>query len=281
MASEHADQNVFSMIGSPRTTWAISSIHAESNRLEHIHDTLIGKIQPGDRFVYLGNYIGHGRNARKTIDEILTFRRNVLAIPGVRPNDFSYLRGSQENMLLKVLQLHYAPNPTETLVWMLGNGLANTLADYGFCPHDGIDVARKGCVELAKWTSSLANKIRSTPGHEDFIMSLKRAAYTEECVDSGSCDIGATPLLFVNAGLDPQKDLKSQGDNFWWAEHDFSTINVPYAPFQKVIRGYDPKHKGVHLNCVTATLDGGCGFGGALVAAAINRSGNIDMVLEI
>jgi serine/threonine protein phosphatase 1 len=54
-----------------------------------------------------------------------------------------------------------------------------------------------------------------------------------------------------------------------------------YDPFEKVIRGFDPKHEGVHLNCVTATLDGGCGFGGSLVAGSMTADGEMMELLEV
>ena len=51
-------------------------------------------------------------------------------------------------------------------------------------------------------------------------------------------------------------------------------------PFQKVVRGFDPDHKGMNINCVTATIDGGCGFGGQLVCAGFNPEGSIFELLE-
>jgi serine/threonine protein phosphatase 1 len=54
-----------------------------------------------------------------------------------------------------------------------------------------------------------------------------------------------------------------------------------YAPFEKVIRGFDPKHEGVYLNGISATLDGGCGFGGSLVAASMTAEGEVMELMEV
>ena len=53
-----------------------------------------------------------------------------------------------------------------------------------------------------------------------------------------------------------------------------------YDPFEKVIRGFDPNHQGVYLNGITATLDGGCGFGGSLVCANMSAEGEIYELME-
>jgi serine/threonine protein phosphatase 1 len=53
-------------------------------------------IRPGDRIIYLGNYSGYGPSPVKTLEELLTFRRMVLSIPGMLCKDIVYLRGAQE-----------------------------------------------------------------------------------------------------------------------------------------------------------------------------------------
>ena len=87
-------------------------------------------------------------------------------------------------------------------------------------------------------------------------------------------------MLFVHAGIDIHKPLNDQGDNFWWSSRDFNAIETPYEPFRKIVRGFDPNHKGTHINCVTATIDGGCGFGGDLICAGFDQSGGVQDILE-
>jgi hypothetical protein len=259
-------------LGRPGRIWAVSAIHGELERLTDLHDAMLEHIRPGDRLVYHGNYTGYNPQAAACIDEILTFRRLVLSLPGMMCNDIVYLRGAQEEIWQKLLQLQFAPDPTSVLLWMLGNGLSDTLYSYGLSPHDGIEACQSGTMGLTKWTAKVREAIRRHAGHEVFSTQLLRAAHTAQ---DSPCS-----MLFVHAGLDAAKPLEEQGDSFWWAGRMFSDIKVAYAPFDKVIRGYDPDHTGVAINCVTASIDGGCGFGGNLVCAGIGANGEIFRTLE-
>lgn len=252
-------------LGRPRRIWAISAIHGEIEKLTTLHDDIFPHIRPGDRLVYLGNYFGFGHHSAEVVDELLTFRRSVLAKSGMMAGDIIYLRGSQEEMLQKLLQLQFAPNPGSILLWMLGNGLMSTLYSYGVSPHDGIECCRQGVIGLARWTGSVREAIRKHPGHEIFKTRLHRAAHTSPSLE--------TPILFVNSGLRADRSMEEQGDSFWWANREFDRIEQPYSPFAKVIRGYDPDHKGININCITATIDGGCGFGGSLVCSVFSGEG--------
>jgi len=261
----------FYPLGNPQRIWAVSAVHGEAAQLMALHDALIERLRPGDRVVYLGNYLGYGPAPIETIDELLTFRRLALARPGMLASDIIYLRGGQEEMWEKLQQLQFAPNPTDVLLWMLGKGLSSTLSAYQISPHDGIIAAQEGVMSLTKWTGKIRNAIRCHPGHDLFTTQLRRAAFTSDT---------PCPLLFVHAGIDPARSLEDQGDAFWWAPRDFNTIDSPYNPYLKVIRGYDPAHRGPNLNCVTATIDGGCGFGGNLVCAGFTEDGALFDILE-
>ncbi len=263
----------FAELGSPRRIWAISSIHGEAERLVSIHDEIIKTVKPGDRIVYLGNYSGYGPSPVKTLEELLTFRRMVLSIPGMLCEDIVYLRGSQEEMWQKLMQLQFSPDPGSILLWMLGRGLSPTLKDYGLSPHDGIVAAREGVMSLTRWTAEARKIVRRQPGHESFYSQLRRAAYTSTNMPS--------PLLFVHTGIDPKRPLGDQGDRFWWAGKSFDDIKEPYSPYNRIVRGFDPSHIGVSINCVTASIDGGCGFGGSLVAARFTPDGEIEDLIEV
>ncbi len=260
-------------MGKPGRIWAVSAVHGDASRLTGLHDAILEHIRPGDRLVYLGNYTGYSRESSACIDEILTFRRMLLSIEGMACSDVVYLKGQQEEMWQKLLQLQFAPDPTTVLLWMLGNGLSATLESYGFSAHDGIDACRSGTMGITRWTASIREAVRRQPGHEVFAVQHTRAAYS----DHRSCEY---PMLFVHAGINAAKALDDQGDNFWWADAQFQKISEPYLPFKKIVRGFDPRHGGVHLNCVTATIDGGCGFGGNLVCAGFDESGIVVDMLE-
>lgn len=265
----------FQSLGAPKDrnrVWAVSAIHGHAEKLTAIHDAIFERFRAGDKLVYLGNYTGYGDQSVETVDELLTFRRMLLSCRSVVPDDIVYLRGAQEEMWQKLLQLQFATDPTNVLLWMLANGLAATLQSYGLSAHDGIEACRKGVLGIGKWTDSIRAAIRRHPGHETLGTQLMRAAFTDEEQDH--------PLLFVHSGLDASKSLPEQGDNFWWPRKNFEDIHDAYRPFDKVIRGYDPAHKGFHANCVTATIDGGCGFGGALIGTSFDNAAVMGDVLE-
>ena len=50
--------------------------------------------------------------------------------------------------------------------------------------------------------------------------------------------------------------------------------------FRLVVRGYDPRHEGVAMGQHSATIDGGCGFGGTLVAACFGANGEFLQMIE-
>jgi len=62
-----------------RRIWAVAAIHGEATRLTRLHDLIAARFADGDRLVYLGNYLGHGGAVAATIDELLDFRRQLLA----------------------------------------------------------------------------------------------------------------------------------------------------------------------------------------------------------
>jgi len=271
-ASMNATDIRFTPLGAPRRVWAVSAIHGELEKLYALHDAILERLQAGDRIVYLGNYTGYGAHSRETIDELLTFRRLALSQPGVIPSDFIYLRGRQEDMWQRLLQLQFTHKPEDTLGTMLQHGFRETLESYDINADDGMRACKEGVLALTRWTNKIRDALRKNPAHDILMTQYRRAAYTLQD--------GRFPLLFVNAGIDPSKALEDQGDSLWWSGEDFNAITQAYAPFEKVIRGYDPANSGVRINCVTASLDGGCGFGGSLVAAGLNSNGKILELLE-
>jgi len=84
----------FSHMGNPKRVWAVPAVHGALDRLYQVHEKIGARFQPGDRLVYLGNYLGGGQPI-ETIDELLGFRRDLLALPGMKADDIVYLRGAQ------------------------------------------------------------------------------------------------------------------------------------------------------------------------------------------
>lgn len=266
-----SDANAFAVIQGASRIWAVGSIHGEAERLVELHNQLRSRLSPGDRLIYLGNYLGYGSAIVQTVDELLTFRREFLAQPPfMDASDHVFLRGSQEEMWQRVLQLQFAVDPVDVMTWMGERGLAATLAAYAGDTSADILGHRAGPLTIAQWTGSVRDAMQTRPGHVSFMSALKRAAYTAN-----------ETLLFVNAGLDTDKPLDAQSDVLWWAGHSFSDIQAPYGQYAKIIRGYDPDHNGYAETNHTATIDGGCGFEGTLIAACFAPNGEVLERLEV
>lgn len=268
-----SDDQIFATLRRARRIWAVASIHGEAARLSTLHGQIEQRFEPGDRLVYLGNMLGRGAEVRATVDELLEFRRMLLSRPGMFACDIAYLRGSQEEMWQKLLQLQMATNPGEVLRWMLDQGVAATLEAYGGDAGHGLDYARQGPLAITRWTNGLRRALNDAPGHTAFFAALRRAAFTQSRE-------GESAILFVNAGIDPTRPLSAQTDSFWWGLAGFSRIAEPYAGFRMVVRGFDPQHRGILATRFTTGIDAGCGFGGPLVAACFDAQGRIVAAIE-
>lgn len=257
------EPNTIASIRETPRIWAIGSIHGDVDRLRAVHGELEGRLLQGDVLVYLGNYLGHGTQIIATVDELLAFRRRVLAHPPLRfPQDIIYLRGSQEEMWQKLLQLQFASDPVSILNWMMSRGVDATLAAYGGKIDEAGYAAGGTTMQINSWTRTMREAQRDHAGHDTLMANLKRAA---ACADGS--------LLFVNCGIDPQRPLAAQSDAFWWAAQSFAGLAEPYEGFARVIRGHDPERGGFSETPHTVTLDGGCGHGGRLIAACFGPDG--------
>ena len=247
--------------------WAIAAVHGEAERLRRLHDRIAQRFEDSDRIVYLGNYLGHGGAVAATVDEMLDFRRRVLARRRGFACDIVYLRGAQEEMWHKLLQLQFAGNPGEVLAWMVQEGVEPTVRAYGGELRQGFAATRDGPLTITRWTTQLRNAMNATPGHTALFGRLRHAAMTD-----------GDQVLFVHAGVDTGKPLAAQGDAFWWGDRDILDLAAPFAGFRRVVRGFDRRQRGL-VECEFAvSLDAGAGRGGPLLAAAFDPDG---VVLEV
>ncbi len=265
-----AAEELFAVLRCARRVWAVAAIHGERARLSTLHDTLWSRFQPGDRLVYLGNYIGVGPDVTGTLDELLSFRTSILCRPGMEPEDIVFLRGAQEEMWRKLLQIQFAPNPLDVFEWMMAHGVDVTLKAYGGDRSEAAGRCRGGALALTRWTGGILESVRRHPGHHELLISLRRAALTE-----------GNDLLFCHAGIDPDRDLDQQGDSFWWGSRRFGIVDEPYRGFRRVICGFAPGHSGPAITGHVARLDAGCGFGGRLVAGCFALDGNLTDMIEV
>ena len=252
-----------------RRIWTVAAIHGEADRLARLHDRIAARFEPGDRIVYLGNYIGRGDAIKATLDELLDFRRRILARPQGFTCDVVFLRGAQEEMWQKLLQLQFASNPGEVLAWMVRAGVEATVKAYGGELRQGFAASRDGPRAITRWTSGLRNAMNAAPGHIKLFAALRHAAMSD-----------ADRLLFVHAGIEPSRPLGAQGDAFWWGETDILDLAEPFAGFGRVVRGFDRDRRGIVEREFAVSLDAGAGRGGPLIAAAFARDGSIVEVLQ-
>jgi serine/threonine protein phosphatase 1 len=258
------DSEIYGRLARARRVWAVGAIHGDAHRLVALHARLAPRLNAGDRLVYLGNYLGYGPAAAATLDALILFRRLFLARRNAFIGDIAFLRGSQEEMWQKLLELQFAPNPREVLPWMLDHGMEATLVSYGVDARQGLAAARDGVLSLTRWTAGLRAAIEARSGHRQLLTALKRAAFTDDAA-----------LLFVHAGVDPAKPLDLQGDIFWWCDRDILQLAAPFAGYKRVVRGIDREHRGIVEGRHAVSIDGGSGFGGALMAACFAPDGSI------
>jgi serine/threonine protein phosphatase 1 len=254
----------FAQLQGARRVWAIPALNGEARRLAQLHDAISGRFQEGDRIVYLGNYLGYGEAVLATIDELLNFRRRVLGRPLGGACDVVYLRGTQEEMWQKLLQLQFAPNPREVLQWMLKAGMEATVRAYGGDPLQGLAASRDGARAIARWTAGLRSAVNAAPGHTPFFSALRHAAFT-----------GHAGVLFVHAAIDSSRPLAAQRDAFWWGREDILDLAASFEGFTRVVRGIDSEWRGVVEREFAASVDAGAGRGGRLIAACFGIDGAV------
>jgi hypothetical protein len=252
------DAGKFVDLGQPRRVWAVGAVRARVVGLRAVHAAIVQGFQPGDRVVYLGTLTGFGDSARETYDELLTFRRTIMALRGVIDGDLVYLRGAQEEMLHKLLQLQFAPDPPDVLAWMLDQGVAPTIRAYGSSLDEARIAARNGPVAITRWTNALRQAIRQSPGHQQLFNAIRRAAIIRPGPAGGG-------VLFVNANIDRSRPLTGQADAFWWGGARFHDADLPFDGFDRIVRGHDPRKSAVRIDEHVATIDAS----GATVACVL------------
>jgi len=245
----------------------VSAIDAAGRRLAALHDAISGKFLEGDRVVYLGNYIGGGGAVAETVDELLDFRRRVLGRRNGLACDVVFLRGAQEEMWQKLLELQYAPNPSEVLQWTVWAGMAPTIQAYGGDLRQGFAAARDGPRTIARWTSALRRVMNATPGHTALFSALRHAAFTKE-----------RSLLFVHAAVDPARPLAEQADALWWGRADILELAAPFDGFARIVRGVG-RPPGLVERPFAVSLGGG--RGAPLIAACFGINSSVLDVVEV
>jgi len=226
----------FAEIHKSKKIWAIGSIHSRLEPFESLKEYILKKFEKDDYLVFLGNIIGIRKESKQTLDSVIDLRNKLMSRFLLDPEKIIFLRGSQEEMFLKLLQLQTAPNPNDIINWMFEHGVNAVIESYGLDANDLINISTQGTLYISKWTSKLNQLISSMPGHKQYFAHLKHAAYGK-----------TKKILFVNRGVDISRPLSAQNDCFWWGYQNFSSITEPYNTFIRIVRGYKSSNK-LHIN---------------------------------
>ncbi len=211
--------------------WAIGSIHANLNSFDSIKKFILNNFERNDKLIFLGNVIGLGEDTKETLSSVIDLRFSLMSKFKLKPESIVFLRGAQEEMFSKLLQLQLAPNPTEIVEWMFDHGVNETVKSYGFSQVEVKNIASSGTINISKLTTNLNKAVQINPGHKEYFLNLKHAAYSH-----------TKKILFVNRGVDITRPLSAQNDCFWWGYQNFSTIQKPYKSFSRIVRGYESEH---------------------------------------
>ena len=212
--------------------WAIGSIHSNLSSFNSIKEFILNNFDYNDKLIFLGNVIGLGDKSKETLSSVIDLRFHLMSKFKLKPESVVFLRGAQEEMFTKLLQLQLAPNPTEIVQWMFDHGVNNTINSYGFNEEDLKSIASSGTLKISKWTKKLNKELQNNHGHTEYFLNLKHAAYSQ-----------SKKILFVNRGVDITRPLSAQNDCFWWGYQNFSKLNIPYKTFLRIVRGYESKHQ--------------------------------------
>jgi len=246
------EKGLFAKIEPEKRVWVIAPPEGDSERLKSLHKKIAQDFCVGDVVVYLGNLIGKKWQGSRAIDEALLFRRAILSIEGTMPDDIIFLRGGQEEMLHKLMQIQFSQKPEQVYRWMLDNGLRETLLSYDINPEEGFRVIPSSAVTISRWVAQLRQKQSMRDGHLAYMDALKHAAFITD-----------NSLLFVHRGINHDVPLAMQGDSFWWGGTLPFDRPTPYAPFSKVIRscptlrGKGVVGKGFFLTLLTSPKEDG------------------------
>ena len=222
-------QSQFAELKYSKKIWAVGSIHSHFDSFNSVKEHILKHFVCGDKLVFLGNIIGFGKNSTETLSSVINLRNYLLSKFLLKTQDIVFLRGAQEEMFIKLLQLQTAPNPQDIVQWMFEHGVDKTLDSYGFNKEEIINISTQGTLSIGRWTAKLNKIINNFPGHKEYFSNLHHAAFSD-----------TKKILFVNRGVDISRPLSAQSDCFWWGYQNFSKLNKPYYTFIKIVRGYEP-----------------------------------------
>ena len=212
--------------------YAFGDIHGELEKLDELIEEI--PLEPGDRLVFLGDYIDRGPDSPGVIDRLIELQQRF---------DCTFLLGNHESMLMDFLGW------TDSAYFggdaFLMNGGDRTLAEYGYFDRETAD----------------RESFRLPKAHEDFLLSLKLSHLEGD-------------YLFVHAGLNQDQLLcgdlnfamrKSKPVDVLWNR---TVGDLPHDLGVTIVYGHTPSEDfGVRWNApFSIGVDTGAVYGGPLTA---------------
>ena len=122
-----SNDNKFQEFKNINRIWAIGSLHSNIDSFQSIKNYILSNFSKNDKLIFLGNIIGFRNKSKEIISEVLKLRFLLMAKFCLKNEDVVYLRGAQEEMFSKLLQLQIAPNPMEIINWIFSHGVDQTV----------------------------------------------------------------------------------------------------------------------------------------------------------
>ena len=143
-------ENKFQEFKNANKIWAIGSLHSSVESFQSVKKYILENFNKGDKLIFLGNLIGFRNTSKEIITDVLELRFYLMAKHNLKNEDIIFLRGAQEEMFSKLLQLQTAPNPIEIIEWIFSHGVDQTLIYYDFEPDEFRNNASQGTIQINK-----------------------------------------------------------------------------------------------------------------------------------
>ena len=196
-------------------TIAVGDIHGCILALIDLLGQISRQVTPGDRVVFLGDYIDRGPDTRACIDTILQFREET-------PADVVRLCGNHEDWLLRTLRDDHRHS------WLLGMEAFETIRSYSV---DAAEALHAAALEAG---ANLVLGDCALP--YDLFFEAMPANHLEFLEGLLPCDLGPD-CVCAHGGLDPgEPSLNRQPREAWlWGSDGFPE---QYAGSETVVYGH-------------------------------------------
>jgi len=228
-------------VGEKDRIYAVGDVHGRVDLLNRILEMIARDVASHEddrapKIVFLGDYIDRGDNSKEVLDVLLGVREEL------PESHLQCLIGNHEAAVLSFLS-----DPAGKAEWLRYGGL-QTLLSYGVAPPS----SNPEPADLV----AVADSLRAAMGpHIEFLVSLK------PMYRSGD-------VVFIHAGLDPERELVDQHDDATlWGRSDF--VETGGYPGLRVVHGhYDARE--VVKTPKRICVDTGAYYSGRLTAVRLD-----------